>query len=192
MNRKLLFVVAALAVLALLGGAAVGRSLLSQETPTPAKGADIIRFKDEISKVSIAYPATWRKLADRPSEPDRALAVSPGGLDMLVMRVANPGLEPVTREGLPIVRKFTDGLLAEDPRIRQRVAPQAVIVGGLPGWRYQYNFGTGDASGTHDHYFLFKDRLMIQLVFQAVPAARFSELAPTFNAIAASFRGRET
>ncbi len=33
---------------------------------------------------------------------------------------------------------------------------------------------------------------MIQLVFQAVPAARLPALAPEFDAIAASFRGRET
>ena len=189
MNRKLLFVVAVAAVLALLAGAAVGRNLLSSATPEKPP-ADVVRFKDEVSKVSIAYPATWTRLADRPSEPDLALLVAKDDTATMLMRITNVGLDEVTRKGLPVVRKFTDGLLAEDSRISQLVDPEPVDLGGLLGWRYRY--ALGDAAGAHDHYFLFKGGRMIQLVFEAVPARLLPALAPTFDDIAGSFRGRET
>jgi hypothetical protein len=189
-NRKLLVVVAVAAVLALLAGAAVGRNLLSSATPEEPR-ADVVRFKDEISKVSIAYPAAWTRLADRPDEPDLALLVAKDDTATMLMRISNVGLEEVTKTGLPVVRKFTDGLLAEDPRIRQLQPPVSVDMGGLLGWRYRYVFGPGEGTAAHDHYFLFKGGRMIQLVFEAVPARLMPTLAPTFDGIAASFRGRE-
>lgn len=191
MNRKLLFVVAVAAVIALLAGAAVGRNLLSSATPDKPP-ADVVRFKDEISKVSIAFPATWTRLADRPSEPDLALLVAKDDTATMLMRISNVGLDEVTREGLPVVKKFTDGLLAEDPRTRQLEPAIPVELGGLLGWRYRYVFGPGEGTGAHDHYFLFKGVRMIQLVFEAVPARLLPALAPTFDEIASSFRGRET
>jgi len=188
-NRKLLVVVAVAAVLALLAGAAVGRNLLSPGTP-PAPAADVVRFKDEISKVSIAYPAAWRKL-DRADDPDVALLAAADDSTSLLVRVSAVGLQAVTQETLPIVRKFTDDLLAADARARQLVDPVPVNLGGLPGWRYRYTYGVGESGGAHDHYFLFKGPRMIQLVFQAVPAVRLPALAPVFDRIAATFRGRE-
>lgn len=190
MNRKLLVVVAVAAVVALLAGAAVGRSLLSPETPTTAGTADVVRFKDEISKVSIAYPATWTKI-DRSDDPDVALLAAADDSTSLLVRVSAVGLEAVTQQTLPIVKKFTDDLLAQDSRTKQLVAPVAVDLGGLPGWRYRYTYESGESGGAHDHYFLFKGSRMIQLVFQAVPAQRLPGLASAFDDIAASFRGRE-
>jgi hypothetical protein len=190
-NRKLLVVVAVAAVLALLAGAAVGRNLLSSATPE-APNADVVRFKDDAAKVSIAYPAAWTRLADRPDEPDLALLVAKDDTATMLMRISNVGLEEVTKEGLPVVRKFTDGLLAEDTRITQIVPAVAVELGGLPGWRYRYAFGPGGGTGAHDHYFLFKSGRMIQLVFEAVPPRMLPTHAPEFDRIAATFRGRET
>ena len=90
------------------------------------------------------------------------------------------------------MRKYTDSLLSADQRAKQLTEPVAVGVGGLPGWRYRYTYGSGATGGAHDHYFLFKDRMLVQLVFQAVPAKRLPALAKTFDSIAASFRGRDT
>lgn len=190
MNRKLLVVVAVAAVLALLAGAAVGRSLLSSATPAPR--ADVVLFKDTIAKVSIAYPATWKSRLERPSDPDLALLVAADDSTSLLMRVADSGLEvAVTRRTLPIVRKYTDGLVAADSRAKQLTQPLAVLAGGLPGWRYRYTFGEGAERGAHDHYFLFKGTKLIQIVFQAVPAERLPAVAPVFDRIAATFRGRD-
>jgi hypothetical protein len=190
-NRKLLVVVAVAAVVALLAGAAVGRNLLSSpSTPTPQ--ADVIRFKDTVAKVSIAYPATWRRLPQRSGDPDLALLAAADSSTSLLMRVSASGLTaPVTTATLPIVRKYTDGLLSADQRAQPLVPPVAVTAGGLPGWRYRYRFGSGASGGAHDHYFLFKGDRMIQLVFQAMPAERLPSVAPVFDSIAASFRGHD-
>lgn len=190
MNRKLLLVVALAAVLALIAGAAVGRNLLSSSTTTAAQRAEQVRFVDDESKVSIAYPSNWTRLPDASDDPQVALRIaSPDASASLQIRVAAVGLATVTRKTLPIVRKFTDDLIAADPRAQQFIAPVAVDLGGLPGWRYRYTYGSGATGGAHDHYFLFKGGLMIQLVFQAAPASRLPALAPAFDGIASTFRG---
>jgi hypothetical protein len=190
-NRKLLLVVAVAAVLALLAGAAVGRNLLSSAQPqTPH--ADVVRFDDDLTKVSIDYPSAWKRLALPAKEPDVALLVaSPDDAASLRIRAAAVGIDNVTRKTLPILRKFTDGLLATDSRITQLVAPVPVDLGGLLGYRYRYTFGSGGTGGAHDHYFLFKDGALIQLVFQAVPATRLPNFAPEFDSIARTFKGND-
>jgi hypothetical protein len=191
-NRKLVVVVVIAAVLALLAGAAVGRSLLSPDETPGTRTADVVRFKDPGSKTSIAYPATWKREPDRVEDPERVLLVARDASASLLVRVSPSGLDVnVTQKELPIVRKYTDGLLSVDQRAKQLTEPVAVGVGGLPGWRYRYTFGDGAGGGAHDHYFLFKEGNLIQLVFQAVPATRLPALAETFDSIAASFRGRD-
>jgi hypothetical protein len=190
-NRRLLVIVAVAAVVALLVGADVGRNLLSSSTPAPR--VEIIRFQDPSAKVSIAYPASWTRLPQRPEDPDLALRAAADESTSLLMRVSTSGLDvPVTTKTLPIVRQYTDGLVSADARTKQLTAPAAVVLGGLPGWRYRYTFGAGPTAGAHDHYFLFKGTQLIQLVFQSVPASRLPSLAPVFDHIAASFRGRDT
>jgi hypothetical protein len=192
-NRKLLVVVVVAAVLALVAGAAVGRSLLSSSTPTAAPRADVVRFKDTVAKVSIAYPASWQRLPQRSEDPDLALLAAADDSTSLLMRDSLSGLDvPVTRKTLPIVRKYTDGLVSADRRAKQLTDPVAVVAGGLPGWRYRYTFGSGATGGAHDHYFLFKAGRLIQLVFQAVPAERLPAVASVFDSIAASFRGHDS
>lgn len=192
MNRKLLVVVAVAAVLALLAGAAVGRNLLSSSAaPTPR--ADVVRFHDEVSKVSIDYPASWTRLPQPENDPEVALLVSDEDTSSsLLVRVTAVGLAPVTRKTLPVVRGLTDDLIKADPRAKLLVDPVPVVVGGLPGWRYRYTYTADATGGAHDHYFLFKGGRMIQLVFQAQPAARLPAEAKTFDRIAATFKGRVT
>jgi hypothetical protein len=189
-NRKLVVIVAVAAVLALLLGAKVGRDLLSPSTRA-AQRPEVVRFKDEIAKVSIAYPASWTRLANPANDPEVSLLAAADDSQSLLMRAAQVGLAKVTVKTLPIVRKFTDDLVGADPRVKQLVNPRPVDLGGLPGWRYRYTYGSGTSAGAHDHYFLFKGSLMIQLVFQAVPAARLPAVAPVFDSIAATFRGNE-
>lgn len=191
MNRKLLLVVAVAAVVALLAGAAVGRNLLSSSGPTTsAARADVVRFKDDVAKVSLDYPADWQALPLPENDPEVALVIADNPSSSLLMRVSAVGLAPVTRETLPVVRKFTDELIGADPRAQQLVDPVPVVLGGLTGWRYRYTYGSGETGGAHDHYFLFKGGRMIQLVFQAAPATRLPALAATFDGIAATFNGR--
>ncbi len=186
MNRKLLVVVIVAAVLALIVGAAVGRNLITSDTPTPR--AEVVRFEDEVSKVSIAYPASWKLLPLPSGESDIALRIALGDSAVMQMRSSGVGIEGVTFAKLPIVRKFTDGLLAEDARVHLLKEPDPVELGGVPGYRYLYTFRSSSNAGAHDHYFLFKDKRMIQLVFETATKARLAELAPTFQRIAGTFK----
>jgi hypothetical protein len=191
-NQKLLAIVVVAAVLAIVAGAAVGRNLLSSATTATSTGhVDVVRFKDEISKFSIAYPGSWTRLQTAGNESDVSLLVEADRATSLIVRAAPVGLATVTPKTLPIVRKLTDSLVAADPRAKQLGAPQPVELGGLPGYRYRYTYGSGATSGAHDHYFLFKDGRLIQLVFQAIPSGRLAALTPTFERIAATFRGRD-
>lgn len=190
MNRKLLAIVVVAAVAALISGAAIGRNMLSSDTPTP-KGATVVHFRDEVAKVSINYPGSWHRVPDNPAQPDLSLVVTAPGdaTTLMLLRVTKSGLDKITYASLPVVREYTDGLLAADPRTKI-LRRDPVRVGGLPGWRYRYTTGTGDAKGAHDHYFLFKNGKLIQIVFQAIPPERLTELEPTFQRIAGTFVGR--
>lgn len=186
MNRKLLITaVAVAAVAALLAGVLLGRNIISSDAPP-----DVVRFRDTPSKTSISYPAAWKRSPEQKGEPDVALRVATkdGSASLQIRSTPVDFGSTVTRAGLAVVRKFTDPLIAAT-RVKSLEAPQPVEVGGLAGWRYRYTYGSGKDAGAHDHYFLFKRRLMIQLVFQAVPKKSFSKLDPVFEQIAATFRG---
>jgi hypothetical protein len=191
-NRKLLAIVVVAAVAALIAGAAIGRNMLSSDT---APRATVVHFKDELAKLAINYPSTWHRLPDDPAQPDLSLAITAPGdrTTVMVMRVTSTGFDPVTYSALSVVRPYTDRLLAADPRAKVGT-PEPVRLGGLAGWRYRYTTGTGEATSAHDHYFLFqngkpKKGKLVQIVFQAIPPERLTELEPTFERIAGTFNG---
>jgi hypothetical protein len=174
------------AILALLIGAAVGRSIIPsapQRTPPPPP----VEFEDAESGIGLTYPGTWRTLPS--NDPQVRLLAAAGLSRSVLIRVTGSGIVDVKRETLPVVRQFTDPLLAADARAHQLSAPEAISLGGLLGYRYRYTYTSKDGStGAHVHYFLFKHRRMIQLVFQALPATGLAAAEPTFERIAATFR----
>ncbi len=192
MNRKLLGLVAVAAVLALIVGVSVGRNLISSEAALPQK-PDVIRVKDAASGTSIAYPGAWTALPRPEGDGDLVLSVKRDDdvASFLVRTSKTDFAEEVTLAGLPVVRQLTDDLLAADDRVKLLRQPNTVELGGLPGWRYQYTFGSAASGGAHDHYFLFKKGLLIQIVFQAQPKERLKGLLPDFERIAATFRGND-
>ncbi|HVF77033.1 MAG TPA: hypothetical protein VNA28_01950 [Solirubrobacteraceae bacterium] len=205
MNKKWLVggvaaFLAVAAVLALVVGGVVGRSIVPEPAdpepePVVVKPEDaprLVRFTDTLTDVSIAYPSTWqRRLAG--DQAVRLVASSPDASAAVSISVRKSDLETVTVETLPIVRTLTDDLLREDPRIGELPEPAAVTVDGLPGYRYTYTYRSdGGGRGAHIHYFLFKDARLIQMVFQAVPASELEELQPTFDEVARSFRKGRT
>ena len=197
MQRKWLVGIAAgvlalAAVLALIGGGLVGRSIVSspattaQTAPPPP---DTVRFRDTLTDLSIAYPSTWvRRIANDQSV--RILASSHDDSAGVSVSIRRSGLtQAVTAQNLPLVRPLTDDLVRGDDRITARDDPVAVTVGGLPGYRYTYTYTTADnTEAAHDHYFLFRTGQLIQVVLQAVPSTRLTSLQPTFDRIVASFR----
>ena len=192
MNRKWLVagvvgVLALFAVLALVVGGVVGRSIVPS-SPEPSPPATV-RFADSLTDVALSYPAGWVRRTS-PDQGVRILASSNDGVAGVSVSVRKSGLETVTAETLPVVRPLTDDLLNADTRITAKGQPAAVTVGGLPGYKYTYTYRTQNKSeGAHVHYFLFKDERLVQLVLQAVPASRLDALAPTFQQIADTFEG---
>ncbi len=192
MNRKwvvasVVGVLALFAVLALVVGGVVGRSIVPR-SPEPSRPATV-RFADSLTDVAVSYPAVWLRRTSL-DQGVRILASSSDGSASVSVSVRKSGLETVTAETLPIVRPLTDDLLKADTRITAQSPPVAVTVGGLPGYKYTYTYRTQDKSeGAHVHYFLFKDERLVQLVLQAVPASEVDALSPTFQQIADTFEG---
>lgn len=173
------------AVLALVVGGVVGRSIVP--SPTPDSPPSTVRATDTLTDVSIAYPATWvRRMSS--DQAVRIVASSRDASAAVSVSVRKSDLDPITADTLAIVKPLTDDLLREDDRIRSLPEPVAVTIDGLPGYRYTYTYRQGRGEGAHVHYFLFKDERLIQIVLQAVPAARLARLQPSFERIAQSFR----
>jgi hypothetical protein len=175
------------AILALLIGAAVGRSIIpstsTQRTPPPPP----VQFLDAETGIGLTYPGTWRRLPS--SDPQVRLLAAVGPSRSVLIRVSASEIADVKRETLPVVRQFTDPLLATDARTKQLAEPEAISLGGLLGYRYRYTYTAKDGTtGAHVHYFLFKHKQMIQLVFQALPARSLAAAEPGFERIAATFR----
>ena len=184
------------AVLALVVGGVVGRSIVPSpaETQTPAVEPEPEpepgpkHFTDTLTDVSIAYPNSW-VLRMSKDQSVRLVASSRDASAAVSISVRQSGLETITPATLPIVRPLTDDLLREDKRIRTLPEPEAITRDGLPGYRYTYTYRTdGGGEGAHIHYFLFKGDRLIQMVLQAVPAAKLASLQPTFDEIARTFR----
>jgi hypothetical protein len=175
------------AVLALVVGGVVGRSIVPEPAAPPQP--ETVRFADTLTDVALSYPAAWVRRRS-PDQGVRILASSSDGSAGVSVSVRKSGLETVTAKSLPVVRPLTDDLLDADTRITAKSQPVAVTVGGLPGYKYTYTYRMQDRSeGAHVHYFLFKDERLVQLVLQAVPASRLDALAPTFQKIADTFEG---
>ncbi len=187
-NRKWMVAAGVAAILALVIGAAVGRSIIPSDakkrtvtTPAP------VRFADRVVGLSLSYPAGWTRLASKDPQVRLVAAASP--TTSLSLRVSPSKLADVTTRTLPIVRQFTDDLVAADTRAKVVAPAQPVVLGGLPGYRYSYTYTTtGGTPGAHIHYFLFKHRRLVQLVFQSLPADDLSKDEPTFNRIASTLR----
>lgn len=185
---------AAVLALSLIGGGAVGRSLLSPAaTTTPAsprtpKRPLTVRFVDSIADFGISYPSSWVRRQSGDSTV-RLVAASPDDSAALSVSVRSSGLsEPVTDSTIGVVRPLTDDLLRADRRITKIGQPVGVSVSGLPGYRYQYTYRTAKGGhGAHVHFFLFNGKLLIQIVLQAVPASKMSTLGTTFERIAGTF-----
>ena len=159
-----------------------------------AGGGKLVEFRDEPHGFAISYPGDWRKLDSTDAEvvlvvSDRDPNVGRGG--SILARVVNTGVS-IGADQLAEARNFTDQVVTAGDGVELKAEPTQVTQGGLPGWLYFYTFtdsGTG-AKGAHTHYFLFKDQLMISLVFQGLPEDEFVRLAKSklFDQVANSFR----
>ena len=188
-------IAAGAAVVILVGGAAMmlGRELMSPAAPDPpARGADDVRgagelvaFEDAATGISISHPSGWRRIDS--SDPAVVLLAEGDSASMLV-RAVDLGVE-IGPENIARGKDVSDTLVRAGEHELLR-PPKPVTLGGLPGFLYLYAFPESDTGrrGAHAHYFLFRGRTLITIVFQTVPAERFARHAPLFDRIGETLR----
>ncbi len=201
MNRKRLLAVVAgvLVVGAGLGtlGWAVGQWMLAPEEPPPAPAAGpssparlppgFTEFRHPPTGFALAYPADWRRLQS--ADPQVLLIAARNPQESFLVRVVELD-SPVGPAELPAAKQLTDQIVKSNQSVQLLTEPAQIELAGLPGYFYFYSFADpgSEQRGAHSHFFVFKERKMIILVFQAVPVEQFPQMAPTFDQITSSFR----
>jgi hypothetical protein len=161
-------------------------------TPAPAQPEELVEFRNEQAGFALSYPSAWiRATAPNPQivlvAAEQEPAKNRGG--SILVRVT-PLDAPVTKAQLSEARKATDAIVASSEGVALRAEPAETEQGGLPGLYYLYSFRDpiSGLTGVHSHFFLFKDKAMISLVFQALPLDDFGRLARLFDRVAGSIR----
>jgi hypothetical protein len=146
----------------------------------------LVAYQDPQDRFSVSYPRGWARWAS--TDPQVALVVGPPGSEdsMLVRVVSLP--TPVNPAQLGDVKAITDKLV-QGSNVRMLVQ-RSVNLNGAAGYYYLYTIGQPGSAGfgVHAHYFLFSGSTMHVLVLQALPDTDFTDLAPTFDRIAHSYR----
>lgn len=159
---------------------------------TPKTSSGLVEFRDSETGFALQYPKTWSILPSKDRDisaviVEPAPAENQGG--SILARVTDLEVE-ITADQVEQARPLTDAVINSGAGVQLITDPTTVEVGGLPGLVYAYTFADSASGqrGAHSHYFLFKGRTMISLVFQGVPEADFVRLASTFDQVANSFR----
>ena len=154
---------------------------------------DLVEFRDEQVGFALSYPKAWvRATAPNPQivlvAAEHDPAQNQGG--SILARVT-PLDTPVGKAQLGEARKAPDAIVSSSDGVALKAEPSETEQGGLPGLYYLYSFRdpVSGRTGVHSHFFLFKDRAMISLVFQALPQDDFGRLAPLFDRVVGSIRG---
>lgn len=159
------------------GGASVGGT---------AKAVPTVAFRDVEAGFTIEYPSTWTKVAE--AQGDRRLLLNIDGQNSLLVRSFPLFEKAVTPDNLSDVKAVTDAIVVTpDVTVLKQ---QMISLRDMPAIYYLYRFrdaGTG-LDGVHAHYFVFRGRRAVSMVFQAVPAEDFSRLAPDFDRVAESLK----
>jgi hypothetical protein len=160
--------------------------------PAPAQPAELVEFRNDSAGFGLSYPKAWvRATAPNPQivlvAAEHDPAQNQGG--SILVRVT-PLDAPVGKAQLGEARKATDAIVSSSDGVALKAEPSETEQGGLPGLYYLYTFRdpVSGLSGAHSHYFLFKDKTMISVVFQALPQGDFTRLAPLFDRVAGSIR----
>jgi len=163
-----------------------------ESAPAPAQPDELVELRDDQAGFALSYPKAWvRATAPNPQivlvAAEQDPAKNQGG--SILVRVT-PLDAPVGKAQLGDARKVTDAIVASSDGVALKAEPTETAQGGLPGLYYLYTFRdpVSGATGVHSHFFLFKDKAMISLVFQALPQGDFGRLAPMFDRVANSLR----
>jgi hypothetical protein len=160
--------------------------------PAAPQPGDLVEFRDEEAGFALSAPKGWvRATAPNPQivlvAAEHDPAQNQGG--SILVRVT-PLDTPVGKAQLGEARKMTDAIVSSSDGLALRAVPTETEQGGMAGLYYLYTFRdpVSGQTGVHSHFFLFKDRAMISLVFQALPQDDFGRLAPLFDRVVGSIR----
>ena len=164
----------------------------AESVAQPSNAPELTEFRDEPAGFALSYPTAWvRATAPNPQIVLVAAEHDPArnqGGSILVR--ATPIDAPVGKAQLGEARKVTDAIVSSSDGLVLKAEPTETEQGGLPGLYYLSTFRdpVSGQTGVHSHFFLFKDKTMISLVFQALPQDDFARLAPLFDRVTASLR----
>ncbi len=163
---------------------AVGVTTASASQPAlqPARQPALQPYRDPAAGFSISHPAGWR-----PEAIEDGVLFRIGGQDAVSVKRTTLA-QPVSGANVADMRAVTDAVLGAPELGLKLLQAAPTTLGGLPGMHYLYTFDAGGVRGAHTHWFAFSGRTMYTVVFQALPDQRFAALAPTFDAVAATFR----
>jgi len=160
--------------------------------PAPAQPGELVEFRNDPAGFALSYPKAWvRATAPNPQivlvAAEHDPAKNQGG--SILVRVT-PLDAPIGKAQLGEARKATDAIVSSSDGVALKAEASETEQGGLPGLYYLYSFRdpVSGLTGVHSHFFLFKDRAMISLVFQALPQDDFGRLAPLFDRVVGSIR----
>ena len=150
--------------------------------PAATRPAGLVTFADAAKHYRISYPRGWQKT----TEADGGVVLHVRGRDAVSISEFTLAA-PVDTHNVADMRAVTDAILSAPSAHLTVLESQVVRIGRLSGVYYLYYFPSGRQRGVHAHYFLFSGKQMFTLVFQALPATDFQQLAKTFDAVAETF-----
>lgn len=200
-KKKLVAIVAAVLV---VGAAAVsagvyGSHLFGGDAPAqqaeanPPAGApaggptgQMTEWRNDQVGIALSYPANWVQL--KANNAGVLLLASDGPENSFVVRSVELQ-KPIGQPELAAAKQETDQVVASNKTAKMITEPKQIELGGLPGFWYLYSFKDEQSGqiGAHSHFFLFKGKTMITMVFQALPVEKFQQSAPVFDQITSSF-----
>lgn len=196
MSAGVLVAVALVAVALAAFGAGIGPRATGSGGPPPPAAAEpstqpgrppgFLEFQDPAVGFAVSYPADWTRVES--ADPQITLLVAKDSQISFQVRVLDLRM-PVGPPELPAAKQVTDQIVMADKSVKI-LAQQRIDLAGLPGYYYLYTFtdpATGQ-TGAHSHFFLFKGKAMIAIVFQAIPTDRFRDASKTFDRITGSLR----
>lgn len=174
------------------GGGAPAQQAGANPPAGPAAGAQaqpgpLTEWRNDQVGIALNYPANWVQL--KANNPGVLLLASDGPENSFVVRSVEL-TKPIGQAELAAAKKETDQVVASNKTAQMLTEPKQIQLGGLPGFWYLYSFKDQQSgqTGAHSHFFLFKGKTMITLVFQALPAEKFQQSAQIFDQITSSFR----
>ena len=153
----------------------------TQNAPDPRNTGTVTSTDDE-TRFRISFPASWA--TRKTGGADVRLVAGPGGGDLMSVRVVSLDTGAGGPPTLTGIKPYLDTIVNE-PGVTVLQQSQTQM-SGLPGWYYVYSFKDPETGqqGVHAQYFVIRGNQLYSIVFQALPAADFPRLAPSYQQVA--------